>query len=227
MTYTVGCVVGLESVGWSRAVREQGEASVGASGSLRSAVGVDGDGQLQVVGDDPGGLADETSGFVAALGGSEPIMVGGTPYGPEALVAVVLSAIIDVNVAATGDRPDLLAIVHDDDLDAYHTSLLIEAARLAGLENERVVLVNHSAARDAGPEGDVASGGALVALGGLPAGGGAGSGTGGAGAAAVRRRWPPGPPGSRLVGQLGSVCISAPAGLRRPRDPQSGRQEPR
>ena len=183
--YTVGCVVGVENVGWSRAELEQDEASVGASGSLRSVVGVDGDGQLQVVGNDPGGLADETSGFVAALGGSEPIMVGGTPYGPEALVAVVLSAIVDVNVAATGVRPDRLAIVHDDDLDPFHTSLLIEAARLAGLATGQVTLVTRSAARDAAPDGDEASGGALVALGALAAAGGDGADGDGAGGGAA------------------------------------------
>ena len=64
---------------------------------------------------DGSALTNGTTGFVAALGGSEPIMVGGTPYDPEALVAAVLSAVLEVNAAATGAPPDALAIVHDDD----------------------------------------------------------------------------------------------------------------
>ena len=133
------------------------------SGSLRTAVGVDGVGQLQVVDTDRGAaLAHETTGFAAALGGSEPIMVGATPYGAEALVAAVLSAVLEVNAVATGGPPDALAIVHDDDLDPFRASLLTEAARLAGVPTERVVLVARAMANAAGAEhgGDDAAGGA-------------------------------------------------------------------
>ena len=174
--YVVGCDVGGDITSWSRVTRERGVVAVDASGSLRTAVGVDGDGQLQVVDTDRGqALAHETTGFVDALGGSEPIMVGATPYGPEALIAAVLEAVLEVQ--SDGGPPDALAIVHDDDLDPFRSSLLTEAARLAGVATERVVLVPRATARAAGADhaGDDASGGALVALAGIPADGGGGS----------------------------------------------------
>jgi hypothetical protein len=142
-------------------------------------VGVGTDGQLQVVGSDPESArpSDETSGFVAALGGSEPIMVGGTPYGAEALLAVVLSEIVDANTAAMGAPPDVMAIIHDDDLDPFRSSLLTEAARLAGMSAEQVVLVTRSAAEEGSPDGEAASGGSSIALAGRTPVGGDGVGT--------------------------------------------------
>lgn len=180
MSSCVGCDLGADTTVWSRASRGRGVVSIDAGGSMQSAVGVDGDGQLQVVGVDPAGpaLSHETAGFVDALGGSEPIMVGTTPYGPEALVSTVFSAVL----AASADMPDVLpdafAIVHDDDLDPFRASLLTEAARLAGIPTERVRLVTRSEARAAAIErdGDDPSGAALAALAAIPDADGPGGG---------------------------------------------------
>jgi hypothetical protein len=166
MVYSIGCVVGNDDVMWSRVVRRHGDVSEATGGSTPCVVGVGTDGQLHVVRNDQDSarLTDEASGFVAALGGSEPIMVGSTPYGAEALVAVVLSEIVDTNTAAMGAPPDVMAIIHDDDLDPFRSSLLTEAARLAGLSAEQLVLVTRSAAEEGSPDGDAASGGASIAL---------------------------------------------------------------
>jgi hypothetical protein len=166
--------------------------SVDAGGSVPSVVGVDGDGQLQVVDVDSGRpvLSHETAGFVDALGGSEPIMVGPTPYGPEALVSTVFSAVLAASAETPDVFPDVFAIVHDDDLDPFRISLLTEAARLAGVPTDRVLLVTRSEARTALVEsgGDDPSGAALAALAAIPdaddSGGGGAALAGAAGLAA-------------------------------------------
>jgi hypothetical protein len=144
--------------------------SIDAGGSMPSAVGVDADGHLQVVGADGPPLSHETVGFVDALGGSEPIMVGATPYGPEALVSAVFSGVIAAGASGSEVLPDAFAIVHDDDLDPFRASLLTEAARLAGIPAERIRLVTRTAARAAAVErnGDDPAGAALVALAEIP-----------------------------------------------------------
>jgi hypothetical protein len=179
MVYSVGCVVGDGEVTWSRAVHGHDGVSMAHRGSFSSVVGVGSNGELQVAANDANAepLDDETSGFVSALGSSEPIMVAGTPYGAEALVAVLLSHIVDTNTTAMGAPPDLFAIVHDDDLDAFRASLLTEAARLAGLSAEQVVLVTRSAAAEASRDGDASSGGASIVLAGYAPDAGDGDGT--------------------------------------------------
>lgn len=109
---------------------------------------------------------------VARLGAAGPVIVDGTPYGREALLGEALRTIVD---EADADPLDGLGLVHDDDADHYRLTLLVEAARLAGVAPDRVVLVPRSDDDD-GPRR--AAGAALTML---PAAGSAG----GAGAAAA------------------------------------------
>ena len=82
---------------------------------------------------------------VGLLGRAEPIVVGSVPYGAEALLGRLLSSILDGARAAHGDL--VVAVVHDDDLDEYRRSLIVEAARVG--EVGTVELVPRSQARQA------------------------------------------------------------------------------
>lgn len=109
---------------------------------------------------------------VASLGVPGPVIVDGTPYGREALLGEALRTIIG---EAGADPLDALGLVHDDGADEYRLTLLVEAARLAGVAPDRVVLVP----RSDGDDGARRAAGAALAM--LPAAGAAG----GAGAAAA------------------------------------------
>jgi hypothetical protein len=89
----------------------------------------------------------EVDQVVARLGLAEPIMVAGVPYGAEALVGRLLAGIVDEARAAHGDVG--VALVHDDELDEYRRSLLVEAARVG--EIGPVTLVERSTAAGAVP----------------------------------------------------------------------------
>ncbi len=167
MTYSLGIDVGAETTTWSRVTDGVGSE---ASGTVPSAAGVAADGQLCVAheGDDSTGVV---TAFVGSLGSSDPVMVGGTPYGVEALVATVLADVVATNVAATGSRPDVVALVHDDALDPYRTSLLRESARVGGIAADALMLVTRSAAdaaAEGSADGSAAAGAALIGVSSLP-----------------------------------------------------------
>ncbi len=164
--YRLGCDLGVDTTTWSR-VPVGVDPTSSAVGSVPSVVAVGTDGELRVVGPDSAADAEVTTRFVDALGASEPVMVGGTPYGVEALVGCVLAEVVAVNVAQTGAVPAKFALVHDDDLDPYRRSLLTEAARSAGISVEQFVLVRRSDA-DAADDDDAAAGAAAVAAASLP-----------------------------------------------------------
>jgi hypothetical protein len=89
MTSRLGIHLGDARTTWTLATDRPGGAS--RTGSLPTVVGVTTDGTV-LVGDDvtttpPGVLVQSTQGFVSRLGESDPVVLGGTPYGPEALVA--------------------------------------------------------------------------------------------------------------------------------------------
>ena len=185
MAYSLGCDLGDDTTTWSR-VPIGGDASGAAHGSVASAVGTGPDGTLQVASADAADVGDVTSGFVVALGTAEPIMVGSTPYGAEALVGCVLAEVVAVNVAQVGSPPTRVGLVHDDDLDPYRLSLLTEAARTAGISSDQLELVPRSAAaaatggaEGAGGAGGAAGGAAAVAAASVPPtiGGAAGAST--------------------------------------------------
>ncbi len=70
-------------------------------------------------------------GFKRRLGDPTPVLLGGTPYGAEALTALLLQAIVGKVVERRGEPPRLVAITHPANYGQYKLGLLEEAARLA------------------------------------------------------------------------------------------------
>src|SRR5262249_18734283 len=106
-------------------VRENGEVLTGDAADRRAA-------------SEPTRTARE---FKRRLGDPVPIIVGGTPYGPEALMAFLLSAIVAQVTAREGSPPDVVVLTHPANYTEYKRGLLQEAARLAGLDLARVQLL--------------------------------------------------------------------------------------
>ncbi len=69
--------------------------------------------------------------FKRRLGDPTPLVLGGTPYGAEALTARLLRAIVDQVAQREGVRPDLIVLTHPANYGAYMKGLLSEAARQA------------------------------------------------------------------------------------------------
>ncbi len=79
--------------------------------------------------------------FKRRLGDPVPIIVGGVPYGAEALMAELLQAIVDQVTEREGEPPHTIVLTHPANYSEYKCGLLREAARLAGLPLERVQLI--------------------------------------------------------------------------------------
>ena len=141
--YAIGIDLGEPTTSWACTTQSN---ETDTRGTIPSAVNTAANGSLQVVGSGAGPASDTVTDFVTSLGSSEPVMVSGTPYGVEALIACVLAAAVEASAVAVGAQPDVVALVHDDDLDAYSVSLLNEAARVAGISSDRLLLVPRSAA---------------------------------------------------------------------------------
>ena len=84
--------------------------------------------------------------FKRRLGDPVPIIVGGVPYGAEALMAELLRAIVQQVTDREGEPPDTIVLTHPANYSEYKCELLREAARLAGLSLERVQLITEPAA---------------------------------------------------------------------------------
>ena len=63
-----------------------------------------------------------------------PIVLGGTPYSAEALMAHLLRAIVDGSPNGEGGKPRLVVLTHPANYTEYKKGLLEESARLAGLD---------------------------------------------------------------------------------------------
>lgn len=79
--------------------------------------------------------------FKRRLGDPVPIIVGGTPYGAEALMAEMLEAIVRQVTEREGQPPSVVVLSHPANYTEYKRGLLVEAARLAGLNLDRVQLI--------------------------------------------------------------------------------------
>ena len=79
--------------------------------------------------------------FKRRLGDPIPIIVGGTPYGAEALMALMLEAIVRQVTEREGQPPSTIVLTHPANYSDYKRGLLLEAARLAGLDLDRVRLI--------------------------------------------------------------------------------------
>lgn len=98
-------------------VREDGELLLGEAAERRAALA-------------PARSARE---FKRRLGDPTPIVLGGTPYGPESLMAHMYNAILEKVVDQQGKGPDRVAITHPANYGPYKLDLLSEAVRMAGL----------------------------------------------------------------------------------------------
>jgi actin-like ATPase involved in cell morphogenesis len=69
--------------------------------------------------------------FKRRLGDPAPLILGGTPYGAEALQARLLRAIVDAVVQREGTRPSVIVLTHPANYGAYKRALLDEVVKLA------------------------------------------------------------------------------------------------
>ena len=68
------------------------------------------------------------------LGDAAPIILGNTPYSSERLMAAVIRYVVDAVTERQGEAPDRVAIAHPANWGPYKTDLLLQAVRMAGLE---------------------------------------------------------------------------------------------
>ncbi len=80
--------------------------------------------------------------FKRRLGDPVPIIIGTTPYGAEALMALLLRDIVAQVSEREGTPPDVVVLTHPANYSDYKKGLLEEAARLAGLDLARVRFVS-------------------------------------------------------------------------------------
>lgn len=79
---------------------------------------------------DPARAARE---FKRRLGDPAPLLLGGTPYGAEALMGHLLAAIVASVTERRGDSPVAVAVTHPANWGRYKLDLLTEAARVGGV----------------------------------------------------------------------------------------------
>lgn len=79
--------------------------------------------------------------FKRRLGDTTPIIVGGTPYSAEALMARVLKGVIEQVETREGSSPARIAISHPANWGEYKLDLLKQAIRLAEVDDDKVHLL--------------------------------------------------------------------------------------
>lgn len=84
--------------------------------------------------------------FKRRIGDSTPIIVGGTPYGAEALVASLIRAVLDAASTVEGSPPGHVVLTHPASWSEFKIDLLRQAARLAGAGNPDVITEPEAAA---------------------------------------------------------------------------------
>jgi molecular chaperone DnaK len=84
--------------------------------------------------------------FKRRLGDTTPILLGGSPYSAEALMARVLRAVIDEVTAREGGPPTTVCVSHPANWGPYKTDLLRGAVRGANLEDARFTTEPEAAA---------------------------------------------------------------------------------
>lgn len=92
---------------------------------------------------EPGRVARE---FKRRLGDTTPIIVGGSPYSAEALMARLLRSVVDEVTAREGAPPDAIAVSHPANWGQYKIDLLHQAVVLADLDPASVVFTTEPAA---------------------------------------------------------------------------------
>ena len=84
--------------------------------------------------------------FKRRLGDPTPIILGGTPYGAEALIAHLLKAIVARVTTQMGSPPDSIVVTHPASYGAYKIDLLEQAIRQADIENVTLLTEPEAAA---------------------------------------------------------------------------------
>ncbi|HET6953291.1 MAG TPA: Hsp70 family protein [Acidimicrobiales bacterium] len=73
--------------------------------------------------------------FKRRLGDPTPIILGGTPYSADALIARLLRAVVDKVAEVEGGPPDRVAVSHPANWGSYKLDLLRQSIRLADLDH--------------------------------------------------------------------------------------------
>ncbi len=81
---------------------------------------------------EPGRVARE---FKRRLGDPTPILLGGTPYSPEALMAELLRSVVATVADRQGGQPHAITLTHPANWGPYKLDLLAQTVRLAGLSH--------------------------------------------------------------------------------------------
>jgi molecular chaperone DnaK len=111
-------------------LREDGEVLTGETAERRSV-------------SEPSRVARE---FKRRMGDPTPIVVGGTPYGAEGLVAHILKAVLGEVSAREGGPPDQVVLTHPASWGAFKIDLLRQAARQAELPSVQFLTEPEAAA---------------------------------------------------------------------------------
>ena len=80
--------------------------------------------------------------FKRRLGDPVPVILGGTPYGAEALMAHLLRDIVSVVAEREGEPPNVIVLTHPANYTDYKKGLLEESARQAGLDLSTVRFIS-------------------------------------------------------------------------------------
>jgi len=79
--------------------------------------------------------------FKRRLGDPTPLVLGGTPYGAESLMAHLLTEVVRVVSEREGAAPDRVVLTHPANYGPYKLDQMREVARLAGLDLAKVSFV--------------------------------------------------------------------------------------
>lgn len=117
-------------------VRADGEVLVGEAAERRAA-------------SEPSRVGRE---FKRRLGDPVPLVLGGTPFGAEALTANLLRSVYDRVVEQQGAPPDAVVITHPANYGEYKLDLVREAIRLADVPNTQLLSEPEAAATHYGEQ---------------------------------------------------------------------------
>ena len=125
-------------------VRSDGDVLIGEAAERRAAT-------------DPTRVARE---FKRRLGDPVPLLLGGSPFGAEALMAQLLRGVYDTVVEQQGRPPSTTVVTHPANYGDYKLDMLREAVRLADIANVRFLsepeaAATHYAQQDRLDDGDV------------------------------------------------------------------------
>ena len=90
-----------------------------------------GEGAVRRGQDEPTRVARE---FKRRLGDPTPLVLGGTPYGAEALTGHLLRSVVRAVSEREGSAPDRVVLTHPANYGPYKLDMMREVARLAGLD---------------------------------------------------------------------------------------------